>query len=517
MPDIKLSERTHPLYDANLPLWELYYAGAAGGENFITDANLFSHRLEDTEDYNERLDRAYFLNFCNTIPEIFNSYIFKSKIERAPDIIIDPFRANVDGIGTNVSDFIKRVGYLASVYGVAHVLVDMPKEVNKVKSRKAVLSKADTKNLMPYLSIIHPTDLIDWSIDEFGNFRWVIVKYTHYNDLDPNKEREELELYKLISQSEWRIEDGDGNPAKFDDGSPNKGPNEQGIVPIITMYHKDLTNNKVGESLLKDIVYVNRIIMNWCSCIDEMIERQTFSQLVVPDDGTLSDVDEDSDPLNKIGTSSIWTYPSESRTPPAFISPNSENLSVVWKMVQDHIKEIYRMSGLVGGTSDLYAAKSGRQSQMSFLSTNSALAEKAAIYQKFENQISRFVYLILGKDPKTYEEVSYPNQFDVTALADEIADSFTMMERNFSPLFNKVLQKNIVRRAIPTSPQVVRSAIESEIDSGNGVVEPIRSGFNSQQNLKDDGSGNPNSNLGDTNRSADDLEKDEVSKKKKEQ
>ena len=60
----KFYDSAAPFYDDMIDSWELYYAGAKGGENFITDANLFSHRLEEAEDYNERLERAYFINFC---------------------------------------------------------------------------------------------------------------------------------------------------------------------------------------------------------------------------------------------------------------------------------------------------------------------------------------------------------------------------------------------------------------------------------------------------------------------
>jgi len=511
---INISERTHPLYDLNIDAWLLYYNSAKGGENFITDANLFSHRLEESDDYDERLDRAYFLNFCDTIPNIYNSYIFKSKIERAPDAILDRFRGDVDGKGTDISDYIKRVGYLASVYGVVHVFVDMPSIIAE-KARKRSLTRAETKNTLPYLSIIHPTRLKDWSIDEFGNYKWVVIEDTYYEDDDPTVEREEKTIYKLITREDWRIEDTDGNLIKFADGSPAEGQNKLGDIQIVTMYHKDLSNNKIGESLLKDIVYVNRIIMNWCSCIDEMIERQTFSQLVVPDDGALSDEEETGDPLNKIGTSSVWTYPAESRTPPAFISPDTQNITTIWKLVSDHVKEIYRMSGLIGGTSDLYVSRSGRQSQMSFLGTNSSLAEKAATYQKFENQVSRLVYKLLGQDSSKYNDVTYPNQFDITSLADEINEYFKMMEYNFSPKFNKVLQKNMVRKAIPTTPYAIRKEIEAEIDASTGIIEK-KSTTEAEVAPLDDESGNPNSNAGDTNRTADELEDEEINKKAKE-
>ena len=78
---IKLAERSHPFYTDNIGNWGFYRDAAAGGDDFITEDNLFSHRLEDRDDYQERLDRAYYLNFCDSLPDIYNSYIFRENIK----------------------------------------------------------------------------------------------------------------------------------------------------------------------------------------------------------------------------------------------------------------------------------------------------------------------------------------------------------------------------------------------------------------------------------------------------
>ena len=134
-----LSERTHPLYDDNKNKWEFYRSAVKGGEDFITDEHLFSHRLEDSSDYQERLDRAYYLNFSDSVPDTYNSYIFRENIRRPPDTKIEMFRKNIDGRGTHISDFIKKAGKFSSVYGVCHILVDIP------ESTKKNPSLADTK------------------------------------------------------------------------------------------------------------------------------------------------------------------------------------------------------------------------------------------------------------------------------------------------------------------------------------------------------------------------------------
>jgi hypothetical protein len=506
---VKLSEREHPLYSKNSSKWNMYLNAAMGGEDFINEEYLFTHSLEDSVYFDERLERAYYLNFCDTIPSLYNSFIFRSEVQRPPNVDLELFRSNTDGRNTDISGFVKRCGYFASIFGAVHAIVDVPSGNGKAISK----AEARDKKIYPYASIIFPSQLKDWALDRYGNFKWVLIEGEHYNDSDPNIKRDVITYYKLITRDEWRIEDSEGQPLVFDDKSNNKGKNALGVVPVATMYHKDLNDDKIGESLIKDIVYVNRTILNWCSCIDEQIERQTFSQLTVPDDGTLAEESESrDDPLRKLGTASIWTFPHDATHPPGYISPNTETIATIWKLTVDHIKEIYRMTGLLGGASDLYSSRSGRQAQFGFIGVNSCLAEKSAKYEKFENDISKLALLQLNKSTEDYNAVKYPDNFDVVALSEEITSIFDILERNFSTTLNKTLMKNISRRAVSYSPPSVLQEIENEIDAGDGIVEPLQ-----KRNFipEKDGQGNTNSNLDKTFKTKGQLEEEETQKKKK--
>lgn len=506
---IILADREHPLYADNSDKWDLYFNSVKGGTDFANDDNIFSHRLEASDDYDERIERAYYLNFCEAIPRLYNTYIFKEHIERPPDTVLEQFRNNVDRRGTYISDFVNKVGFFSSIFGTMHVLVDMPisnkKRMNKAEARKV--------NMQPYCSLVYPQQLKDWSFDSQGNLRWIVIESKYYRDADPTAEREEETHYKLITTDEWRVENEDGEPVVFEDGSPNSGPNTIGFIPLVTLYHRDLDDDKVGESMLKDIVYINRIIMNWCSCLDEQIERHTFSQLIYPDDGSLAeDSEEGDDPTKKIGTSYIFTFPADSGQPPQFISPDVDNISVIWNLIIDHVKEIYRIAGLIGSSEDMYVSRSGRAAQMGFLGVNSALAEKAKRYEKFENEICKLAYLLLNKDPENYNRVRYASSFDVTSLSEEVGSFFRVMEKNFSETLNKTMMKNIARKAIPLAPADVREQVENEIEAGTGIVETS----SSKEEGKEDVEGNPNSNLGKTFRTKQQLRDEEVQKKKKE-
>jgi hypothetical protein len=510
MPEkIKLADRKHPLFTDNSAKWDLYRDSVKGGDNFINSDNLFTHRLEEETDFTERLTRAYYLNYCDVIPTIYNNYIFKETVNRPPDETLAYFRTNCDGRGTNISDFVKKIGFFSKIFGAMHALVDMPpKTKTKINNRQA-----KDMNLNPYCSLVYPSQLVDWSLDSSGNLNWVIISSIYYSDLDPAKARVTQTHYKLITREEWRVEDSDGNPVKYDDGSPNKGPNELGIVPLITMYHQDVDDDKIGESLIKDIVYINRTILNWCSCIDEMIERQTFSQLVVPDDGSLAEASETGDdPLRRVSTSSVWTFNAESRHPPAYISPNTENIITIWNLTLDHVKEIFRIGGLVGSTEDMYASTSGRSKQMGFMSVNSALVETSNRYQKFENDVSEIAYMLLGKNVEEYQQVKYPDSFDIAALEDEVESLFSIMGKNFSARLNKTMMKNIARKAVPLADEATRQEIDDEIESGDGMLQPdlgleIGSDGKPIRPEPEDEDGNPNSDLGKSFRSKDKLNK----------
>lgn len=487
-----LKDREHPLYTKNSDKWEFFRDSTKGGEDFAKDiigSQGFKHRLEDSTDLTQRQNRVYYLNYCDSLPNIYNSYIFRENIKRPPDKNLEFFRNNVDRRGTSISSFIKKAGRYASIYGACHILVDIPSTTKKNPS----VADVKTDKISPFCSIIIPSQLKDWSIDEAGNFRWILYEYEYHHDLDPKIERTTETLYKVITKTEWWIEDEDGKPAKFDDGEPSNGTNSLGFIPIYTLYNIEGEDDKVGESMLKDIAYVNRIILSWCSLIDEQIERQTFSQLTMPDDQAMDeDENKGRDPLDRISTSSIFTFNPESKHPPAFISPNVETINTIWNLVLDHVKEIFRMAGLLGGTSDLYTSRSGRQSQMSFKSVDSSLAEKALTYQKCENEISRIAYTQLGVDNTNFESVKYPSSFDTAALAEEIDGFLKVMERNFSETLNKSMMKDIARKATPLAPESIREQIESEIESGDGRVETLQSNSILPE---EKGQGNTNSNL----------------------
>jgi hypothetical protein len=463
---VTINERTHPLYNKYLEEWNFYIESALGGKDYYeNEENLFTHRLEDQAgDYQDRLERVYFLNFCNLVCSIYADYIFKEKIRRPPNDTLDSFRQNVDGRGTDINTFMNQVSYLSSVYGQVHVIVDAPyaEDLNIPLH----FYKANKEQFDPYAVIVAPQDLRDWSVDELGNLNWVLIRSSGYEDADPLNPREDDTTFRLIARDYWAVFDAAGNELE-------RREHKYGEVYMTTCYNSDSNIDLIGESLITDISRINRIIYNWCSNIDEMIERQTFSQLVMPDDpqSDLEPKEESGDPLRKVSTATIFTFPFNSSQPPQFISPDRQQIDVIWKMIQNHRDLIYELAGLgtVGSSSKFLSQRSGISQAYQFLSINSSLAKKASKLERVENEINRLVLNWKGQD-NVEEKVEYPAEFDVLSLTETMETTFQIAAQNFSTTLNVELLKALARKAAPVLPEETLNEIYEEIDENSGTL-----------------------------------------------
>jgi len=180
---VEIHKRTHPIYDKYFSEWRFFLESAMGGKDYISNYNnLFSHRLESlSEDYQTRVKRATYLNFCQLVCRIYSDYIYKETIRRPNQKILNDFYSNIDGRGTKIDHFMQTACFLSSVFGHVHVLVDTPSSnpdaipMHQLKSRQG----------QPYAVIVTPLQLRDWSVDAFGNYNWVLIHHAGYDDSNP--------------------------------------------------------------------------------------------------------------------------------------------------------------------------------------------------------------------------------------------------------------------------------------------------------------------------------------------
>lgn len=478
-----LKQRRHPEFTEYEEVFELYYAAYKGGHELLKDVTTYldTHRLEAPDDYTKRQDRAFYLNYCKRIVDAYTNFIFKNGIKRSEDPQLANFFSNADGMGGTMDEVMKKVSCLSSVYGRVDCIVDAPM---KEKGDKPLsVRQVKEGELLPYVILRSALETIDWSINYLGALNWVLYRYTFYEDEDPNMERDTANAYryKLITLKDWM----EFNENEDTIGS---GPNELEEVFVHRCYHKS-DSGILGTSLIADIAYVNKEILNWCSLISEQIYRQTFSQLVVPDDGEYfsDNYRSSSDTLTeastsvadypelrtssftaKVGNSWAFTFPAASGHPPAYISPDRDQIDVIWSMIQSLVTEIYRMAGL--GTSEGTDTQSGRAQQRQFLTVDSSLRAKAETLERAENEIIRLFCLRQGVEFKDEYKSVYPKDFDVLSFVESLDSELKVVTASFSDSLNKYILKRVANKFVEEAPIEVRKAVMSEIESGDGSL-----------------------------------------------
>jgi len=475
MSTISVSERYHPLFEQYIDDWAFYMESYKGGTEYVRKY-LYTHRLESREDYGRRINRAYYLNYCAPIASIPSDFIFKKEATRPADANLELFRMNTNRRGLSIHEFMRKVCTLSAIYGHAHILIDRPRPTkeDEEKISKRTLTKSEVVGAYPpYAVIVHPYNLLDWSVDPVTReLNWVIIRELILDDADFTEERGITDTYRVWTQTSWILYSDENKEL-------DRGDHNLGVVPLITCYHKDIDEDLVGESMLKDVAEANRTIFNWTSNIDEMVARQTFSQLTCPDDGTLfeEEVDESgqSTALKKVGSSTIFTFPAEARHPPKFISPDTEQVGIIWTMIENHVREMFRMAGLISAKSSLIQLqqRTGKAQEFEFLDMAVFLAAKANVLEDTENKMNELCYKWLQLDDHP-ARVHYPEKFDIVSPG-EIVDLFTKVTMNgISGTLNKEMAKRMVHQVLPNAEDEIVDKIYTEIEDNEYLNDPTK-------------------------------------------
>jgi len=469
----KVHERRHPLYEEYQDDWEFYMQSFKGGDTYL-EKYLATHRLENAADYGRRKQRAYYLNYCAPIAMIPSDFIFKKEATRPADDTLTAIREDVDMRGTNIHEFMRRICTLSSIYGHIHILIDRPRPPQEFEELilNGKTTKLDSIVLRPYATIIEPPNLLDWSVNaETQELNWILLYEEVYDDENFEEEREVKARYKIWTKDEWIIYDEDNNIT-------DRGMHGLGFVPLITCYHKDIDLDMIGESMLKDVADANKAIFNWCSNIDEMIARQTFSQLICPDDGSMltEEVDEQgkSAALKQVGSSTIFTFPADARHAPAFISPDTRQISTIWEMIQNHVREMFRMAGLVSAKTSLVQLqqRTGRAQEFEFLDMAVFFSAKAKKLESTENKMNRVFYKWMAVYDRSPERCYYPEKFDITS-PNEIVELFTKVTLNaISGTLNKEMAKRLTHQVLPNAEDEIVEKIYKEIEANQVLEDP---------------------------------------------
>lgn len=444
---MRLLRRGVKLDEAEIALFRESYKG---GKAYISVKNLFTHVRERTEEFNDRLKRAYYLNYCSPIIDTYTFFLFKASVLRtydSKDIKLAKFINDCNRKGLGLDAYMKDLTISLLQSGTEFIVVDAPSERAETKAEEL------EKNLSTYIYSLKVEDVLDYEEDDDG---LVWIKFKALREKKGSWDYEgtgEETLIIIWTRSDYKEYSEKGELLKEE-------KNEQGIVPVIKVTFGS------GESIIKDIALINRSIFNWCSLLDELLYRQTFSWLVMPGDSaeTLED--------KELGSSFAFTFPSDAKHIPSFISPDTSQGTLIGEQIKTAVGEIYRMANLDWSQAQT-VNQSGVAKAYDFMNVNKTLSSIAYSLQEAEKKIFKIRASFYARDGKTEEleskgespiTIQYPTDFAFTAIMEKLQQLYDALSTTFSVTFKKRVAERIVDTIFPALPEEDKKAIKTEIE-----------------------------------------------------
>jgi len=404
----------HPFYEANKADWELIYAAFHGGSEFISSTYIVKHPHESKEAYDARISRALYFNFTKQALTKMVRLIMIEGIIRKGVTDFTQFLDDSNGYQTTFDAFMRDAGVVAALYGKAHILVDyaISEEENDITSLADILYG----NIYPTVELLTPLQMTNWKRRRRRGYEWCIFLVKRI------VEDKEKDVYIKVDYENIEEVDSDGNvvSASFTHGL--------GYCPVFDLAYADVHRSDMQRGLGTDLAYAAKSILNMTSLAEEVANRHSFTQLALPDDGAIEEmqarqsdyIDVDApgyydfitsgqDPtLQRLSNSTVMTFPANTGHPPSFISPDSSQLADIWTMAKESVDIALYLSGITDKAGKVDAEGTG-----------AVLLELAKNMQEVEKAILYTVGAYMGVAPQIDAiDVVYPTSFSVLPFAD---------------------------------------------------------------------------------------------------
>lgn len=370
-----VSSKDNKLADVNV--YELLHDAYYGTGGFANGDYLVAHRRETVVKYESRKSIAYYLNYVAPVVNSHVDPIFKKEPAREypeGDKRFSAFMGDTDMLGTDMTSFMKRAALVSKLKGVAFLVVDSPKE------QPTTLAKQLEERAFPYVYVVEPDMVTDYTLDRFGR----IVSFTYKEPQDDttmgsNGMATQKYNQRTWTKTTWTLTNDKGEEKE-------SGVNPLNKVPIIPLFSRKMVPGEIlPMSEFYSIARANARIYNLCSELDEILRNQSFAILTYP-----GQKQPNSNQDVTVGTETMLGYSPEATNAPAFIAPPADPANMIMSQIDRLIKEIYRMAALdsVVATVDGTQTKtSGVAKQWDFEKTNRMLADFATNCEDAEKAI----------------------------------------------------------------------------------------------------------------------------------
>lgn len=453
-----ISSRHHPIFIARSKQLDLNRLAAKGGRPYI-DARLWRAPNETDaqwmgdakEGIVGRRERSALVNDAGRIVAKIRQYIFKKQPERHG--VDDVFAANCAGDGVSLDDFMGKVCDAMTTGQWCWIQVDSTPAVIDPNTGRTYEQNLENKPTV-FWRLWESCAVPDWSIEDDGTLRWIIVRTWIYDNSNPLAEARKVEISTL-----FYLDPRDGHVYVTDDATDNVNfPLRQGeVIQGLDRIPFVLVGTPSPDAWwFDDVENIQAQVMNYDSMHNETLTDAVYPQLVVPMAllNTLQtnlDIEKlDSEHLIVLqrelikGRKNPFYEDGESKGTTRYVSPGSGDLKMLTDEQDRKRKLIFDMAGLALMNRETRQVQTAESKSFDQLDTNATLGNRALILQRAE---ARAIELSAYFDStfKPYEPV-YNTKFDVVDVSALSQTVQTLSQLpNITPSMRRIVLKAAMR------------------------------------------------------------------------
>jgi hypothetical protein len=458
-------DREHPQYKARKEVWRCYRDLYAGGEQFKLNAHrhLIPRQKEPGDVYRERVMRVFYENYIGSIVDWYAATLFRREpvltfegTNEQGQSFFGDFIEDVDRKGTAFADFLRNQLVGAMVAGASFVLVDFPRIGQKPESRAEEDALGASR---AYLVEYAAEDLINWNLDEHGNYEWVVLrteltKQDRVEDTDWRRERrwayydkQNFRLYRQV------ITGGGAEPVELID---------EGLHGLAKLNRVPLFGLRIPEGLWM----VNRAgslqleHFNKSNALSWALTMGLFAMPVVYSEREWSQM---------VGESYYIQLGPEDRF--GWTEPEGKVYQIAANNLASLQEEIYRVCYMPQAGGPL--GQGGRQSGISKQLDSSITQEVLRAYGDAVKDLVRRVLKAINaaREDDLAIGVTGLDEFDISDFAVEVDDAQKLLALGAeSVTLRKEVQKKLALKYLADARQDVKDRIVAEIESAGITI-----------------------------------------------
>jgi len=399
--DINSVGSSNQLYMDYKERWKFYLEAYLGGEEWRNGNHLTRYQLETDAEYRARLRETPLDNHCKSVVSVYNSFLFRTRPERdfgtlqnLPELA--DFMDDADLEGTSLDNFMKDVSTWANVFGHCFIMVSKP--------NIDAITRADELRggVRPYVSVLTPLVVLDWSYERQPNGRYVIDAMKYIEDI--NDEIRTVKQWTPDTIYTWihNTETGEAIDAFEEE-------NQLGRVPVVVAYNAKSIVRGIGVSAIADISDMQRAIYNAHSEITQSVRLDSHPSMVTTPDVQVG-----------TGAGALIHMPEtmDSGLKPYLLEFSGANIESIYRGIQQQIDAIDKMANTGAVRATESRTMSGVAIETEFALLNAKLSEMADNLELAEEQMWRLWAEYQDSEWTGY--IDYPGSFNIRNTEGEI-------------------------------------------------------------------------------------------------